>query len=436
MFPPKGRERARVQALDWLSVHAARTLPETVPADSGPAVLSAAADAAAIEDLFAAKLTKEQVSLGDLVRGLRPLADAARQAEADRAAQAERAAAPPPEPVAPPPQPPPAAGPSPAPAARAPTDIAPVSIAVAADAGIDKALAGVQTGVRQVALSILKADLREARAYALLRAVTWIEIVDAPPSQGGKTPLGPPPAMRLAEFNALQAANNGPDLVLGLESFMSGPGLFWLDGQRIVHQALLGMGPGYAAAARAVARGVALMVERLPFLPSLSFQDGTPFADTATQGWIEREASLSSGAASGPAEAAAWTEGLEAARALVQEGNLEQALALLAEGGAAAPSGRAQFRWRLALARLCLDAGHTGIALPILRQASVDAAAIEAWEPEAAGEAALLLHRCLTTPGARSDFDAAEQSREVAVALSVLARIDPVNAIRALRVST
>lgn len=441
MFPPKNRERARVQAIEWLAIHAARTLPEVSPDDPGPAAASALADVGAIEDLFAAKLVKEQVSLGELTRGLRPMAEAARRAAAEReAVEAAAVAAPvetmPPAPTAGGAAAAAAAGVGAAAAApRASSVIAPVSLAVGADAGVDKALAAVRTAVRDVALSLLGAALGEARAYALLRAVTWIEITEAPPSSGGKTGLMPPPGTRLTEFAAMRAAGNGVELVPALEKFLSGSGQFWLDGQRMVHQALLAMGPGYAPAAREVARGVALAIERLPFLPDLVFQDGTPFADSATRAWIEREASLSSGAAAGPGEAAPWVEGAEAARGLVAEGKLEDALALLAGRGAAAGSGRARFRWRLALARLCLDQGHARVALPVLRQAAVDAAAVEAWEPEAAAEGALLLHRCLTMPGGVPELDGAEQTRELAGALSILARIDPVNAIRALRVS-
>jgi type VI secretion system protein VasJ len=444
MFPPTSRERARVQALDWLATHAARTLPEMaaggqLSGDPGPAALAAMDDAAAIVDLLGAKLTKEQVPLGELVRALRPLSEAARRAEADRSAAAAAAAAPPPGAAAAPPAvaaAPPAAAP---PAAGAPSRpaaaIAPPAMPAVADVGIEKAFSAMQAGVRDVALAAMQADLRDARAYALLRAVTWIGITEAPPSIAGRTQLQPPPATRLSEFIALQSSAAQSELVLGLERFLSASGLFWLDGQRMVHQALTALGAEFSAAARAVVRGVALTLERLPFLPGLAFQDGTPCADGATQAWIARSAGAAAagqGTDAAAATDAPWVEGLDAAQALSQEGKLEAALGLLATGGAAASSGRQAFRWRLALARLCLESGQAPMALPILRRAVEEAQAIEQWEPDALADALVMLHRCLATSGPALALDEQARSGEMQHALSMLALVDPVNALRAL----
>jgi len=426
LFPPKTRERARIQAVEWLAARTAPLVPESLPTGQAPATLAALEAADRLQDLLDARLTAP-ASLSDLSRPLRRLAEEARRAAAAEAAAkpaAETTAAPPPP--SPPPQTPPPPPAPPRPAAPAAT-----AIAIPDQASPEQTLSALREGIRAAALRILETDPREARAYALLRAITWLGLTELPPAVGGRTQLLPPPATRLTEFDAMRSAGNWAELSLSLEKFLSGSGMFWLDGQRLAHQALLAMGPDYAAAAREVARGTALALERLPGLPTLAFQDGTPFADSATQAWIEREATLNRAPAeAGGGEAAPWAAALAQARGLAGEGKAEEGVALLATGTAAAAGGRARLQWRLATGRFLLEVGQPGVALPLAQSAMEAARALSEWEPEAAAEAARLLHACLGTRAAAELLGPEALAEARRQALRELATLDPLSAVR------
>lgn len=424
MFPPPARERARIQAVEWLAARTAPLLPPALPPGQGAAAIAARDAVDALQALLDARLTGGQASLGDLVRAIRPLAEAA-----------ERAAAPPPPaaaaaatPVASPG--PAASAPTPRPAAPAP--IAPVTVPLPEDANVAQAIAALREAVRAAALRIIEAEPREPRGYALLRAITWLQVTEAPPVTAGRTAIIKPPETRLTEFEALRAAANWAELSLGLERFLSGSGMFWLDGQRLAHQALLGQGPAHAGAAREVARGLGLLLGRLPGLVDLAFEDATPFADATTRGWIQREVLAGAGGgAAGDAAVEPWDAGLERARGLAGEGQVEAAVALLAAGAATAGGGRARLRWRIALGRLLLENGLTAVALPIAEAAMTAARPMTEWEPEAAAEAVRLLAACLGAKEAATVLEPAalaEARRRVAAELALL---DPIRAMRA-----
>lgn len=419
MYPPVARARARMQAIEWFATRTAPLVPQALPPGQGSAAIAALAGADALQSLLDEKLAPGQASIGELVRALRPLAE-----------EAERAAAPPPAPVEAPKPAPAASVPSPA-RAVASAPIAPVVVAVPSGANTDQAMSALREAVRGAALRLVEADPREPRAYALLRAVTWLQVTDPPPATAGKTPIMRPPETQRTEFEAMRGAGSWAELSLSLEKYLSGSGIFWLDGQRLAHEALLGQGPGFATAAREVARGVGLMLARMPGLPDLAFEDGTPFADAATRSWVQRETMTGGGGDGGGAAAEPWHAGLEAARALVTEGQAEQAVASLAAGASGAGSGRARLRWRLALGRLLLEAGHAAVALPIAQACVAAAQPMTEWEPEAAAEAAQLMQSCLATREAASLLDPATLAESRRLAHSMIAVLDPVRTMRA-----
>ncbi len=431
LFPPKARARARVGVLEWLAERAARTLPASpLPADLAEAALAAWEDAQAIDKAVADKVPPDGASLGDLLRPLRALAE--------EAAQAAPAPAAPPAPPTPTTEaaPAPVAAPSPAPAS-APSP-SPAAIPVPQPDAIpdpaanpDRALSALRDTVRATALALLETNLAEPRGYALLRSVTWIGVTEPPPASGGRTAIMPPPDQREAEFSALRGAGNRTDLVLALERYCSGSGIFWLDGQRMSAMALAEIGPANAACVAAIAHGVAGLLTRLPGLPSLLFSDGRPFADAATRAWIEavvlpRPAET----APAPGEAAGWRDGFTAARALLLDGKPDDGLTALVAGGRGAGTGRDRFFWELAQAQFCIEAGVPAVALSILRrlEQAIDGHGLEAWEPAAAAEASRLLHDCLVAPELARILPEADRIAATDAAFARLARLDPVAA--------
>lgn len=433
LFPQ--RPRARAGAFAWLAARAVHAVPQSLAEEAaGPAALAAFEEIEALDRLLGEKLA-DAPALGELLRPLRALAEEHRRTEAAReaAAQSEVQAAAGEG----------AAGEAAAPGAiAAPAAVRAVALpALPAIGGADpEALFGsLREAVRSAALGVLDADLGEARAYQMLRAVTWLAITELPPLSNGRTALLAPPETRRTEFEALTRAGNSADLVRAVESFCSGSGMFWLDGQRISATALAGMGPRFAACSAAVVQGVQAMLRRLPGLEALCFADGTPFADPATRSWIDAivlggtgssgvgSAGLGSGEGGTP-----WRQALDDARTQAGNGAIEAALAALAAGAAAAPSRRSAFLWRLNAATLCLECGLAAIAVPVLRDLDrlIDVHGLEVWEPEVAAQAAMMLHRSLAAAPAEDSAVAEENATLARAAFARLARLDPVAAAR------
>lgn len=416
------RPRARAGIFDWLVSHAARLVPD----DPTPAELDEAVRAEGalqrIDALLGDKLAGTDIPLGELLRPLRTLSQR-RIRELEAAREPEVAV------VAPPPTSPPAPA-IPAVASPGVPEIAVVP------GNLDRTVSGLREAVRTTALALIGAELSEWRGYRLLRAVTWLSVTEPPPAAGsdGRTALMPPPATRLAEFDG--AAGRPADLVPALETFCSGSGLFWLDGQRRSAAALTALGPRYADCVREIAAGVLGLLERLPTLASLRFADGSAFADPATQAWLATLQPAAAPASADATDTAPWAAAFVEARRTALDGHAEVALTRLAAGAAAAPDRRQWAFWRLAEARLCLETDNALIAHAIARHLGdeIDRYGLEAWEPGLAAEAAALLHRCLSLPAVATRMADAQAQADAAFAR--VARLDPVAAARLARNGT
>lgn len=433
LFPK--RPRARAGAFEWLISRLAREVPAEPQPGTGPTSLVALDELTALDKLVSEKLPEPSVSFGEVLRPLQRLAEAERRAAAEaEQRKAAPAAAPAPAPSAPGQSTPIQSGPAqPTAAAASPAP----AIAIAAAGGDpERVLSALREAVRTQALQLMEANPFERRAYRLLRAVTWIGITALPPVLNGRTLIMPPPETRLTEFEALRSAGNQKDLVLALERFCSGSGIFWLNGQRLAANALMTLGPAASECAREVVAGTASLLERLPGLAELSFQDGTPFADGATRAWIETSVlAKTETRAQSDTPDMPWQAAFDAARQKMAEGQERDALALLSEGGSAAPSGRARFHWRLGAARLCLENGTAIVALPLLQHLGrlIDTHGLDEWEPQLAAEAASLLHRCAAMPEIAKTIPDAEREAIIRSAFARIARADPLQAAEAAK---
>lgn len=420
LFPV--RPRARIAAVDWLIERSATFVPQDLPGDPAP-VLAAHDALVELDEVLADRMGLDAVALGPLLQPLRRL----RQ-------EAERAAA-----LA---VPPPVAQPAPAPAelpAAPAQPVAPVQTpAPAATAVIpdlpplavhqdrERSLSRLRDGLRESALALLQADAAEPRAYLLLGTATWLGINELPPVSDGRTSLNAPPATRRDEFDALRAAGDRLGLVVALQTFCSGSGFFWLDGQRLTAQALGELGPRHAICGRLVSRNVLTLLDRLPGLADLRFADGTPMADPATLSWLESSKPAGSG---GGGAVSDWDAGYEEARRLAADGDPGGAQALIGKGLMSAGNGRARAGWQLAQARFWLDGDRPLLAANLLvhLEQTIETQALEAWDPDLAAAVSLLLCRCLERPdmqdAQRDDF--APSYRR---AFSRLVRTDPTEA--------
>ncbi|MEM0961874.1 MAG: type VI secretion system protein TssA [Bacteroidota bacterium] len=281
--------------------------------------------------------------------------------------------------------------------------------------------------VMKVAQFFREADPFDAVAYGIIRAARW-GAIDVPPPTG-KIPA-PPKPRRDALAGMLAAANHA---VLAREaeaSFQQSPFHFWLDLQRLASSALKGLGAPAAAAHATVVDYTASLVRRLPALPSLTFQDGTPFADPLTVAWLEEIAAPAGGASGAPAGSDESAEAIQAAREQASGGDVPGAVASLVAGAA---SPRDRFERTVAAAEMCLGASRPDVALALLDD--VDTAVrehrLDVWDPASAAGALRLVYAAATAlrSSAPADQKAALHAR-ASDAFTRLARLDPAMAMR------
>src|SRR5512141_2082834 len=110
--------------------------------------------------------------------------------------------------------------------------------------------------------------------------------------------------------------------------------------QRFTVEALDGLGPEFLPARTAVIEELSWLLQRVPKLPTLTFSDGTRFADPATAAWIDEAVAGSQSPAESRVQNAATTDVeiealLEKARQIFAAGDLAGAVALLSspQGG-------------------------------------------------------------------------------------------------------
>ena len=436
MFPPVARERGRAGAFDWIAEKISPLIETAAPNDDQKVFALVAHDRLVeLDNLLGEKLTRFPAALGPLVRALRPHAREARQA-------LEAAAAPPPEPA-------PIAEPAPATVAAAPSSAAapatppaqptaPIAPVAAAVAQVDMPEIAVGDNVQQAFETLSTAALRlasnirqqapsEARAYRLSRFGLWAGLVAAPPDRAGRTSLPPPQRTRLTEIQAISAAGNQMGLLLSVEStFATSP--FWLDAQRTVFEAMTALGSDYDQARHVVIGELAALLLRLPNLVSLSFADGTPFAEPATVTWINNQVRVGGVGSSGESDS---DNAMAEASRLAQAGQVPAGLRLLSQHAESRNGERDRFIARLNLGEYCLrfELVQPLIALLDGLAELAERRSLEDWEPQLSARLANLSWRALMHQNAKRYVDERELITRKSRLLGKLAKLDMASAV-------
>lgn len=277
----------------------------------------------------------------------------------------------------------------------------PVEEAPAADSAAPEAQAGPAQGpiasgddaylsIQNGAYWLLENVKADPLPYRLIRILKWSPLQEAIPNTGGKTMVPPPYSAALEAFRNLYDSQQWADLAKNGEEAFSGEGsLLWLDLQRYICAALVGLGPEYAACSKAIRTELALLLARLPTLPSLSFDDGTPFADAMTQEWIQSDvlSLLGGGGGGGPApikKKGDVGEEQKQAGILLGEGKLEAALQVLRTGLANDSSEKNNFDRKLIMADLLYKGNKPQVARCLLEdlEAVIEKHSLRRWDPE------------------------------------------------------
>jgi type VI secretion system protein ImpA len=259
-------------------------------------------------------------------------------------------------------------------------------------------------------------DPTSPTSYLMLRALRWGELRAQGPAPDPRL-LDAPHAQARTQLKTLLLDSDWPQLLELAETVMGTPaGRGWLDLQRYLLNALTELGQDYATAARAVRRELKTLLSEIPTLPQMTLMDDLPTAGPSTLSWLQSEGLVGEGseeeveapraAPAAPARAAGVDRVLERALAEVKAGRTPKAMEMIKRELARETSERGRFLRQVQLARVMVEAGLDGVAIPSLQKlvAQIDEHKLEEWEDgKLVAEPLGLLYRALQTTGGDAD---------------------------------
>ncbi len=250
-------------------------------------------------------------------------------------------------------------------------------------------------------------------AYLALRVLRWGELRAEGPDLDPRL-LEAPPTQSRSQLKSLLLDQDWTQLLEAAETIMATPaGRGWLDLQRYVLNACVGLGPDYDVVARAVREELRRLLADLPGLIDMTLMDDMPTAGPSTVTWLREEGLVGEGSADAtePAPRAAppptahpsHDRALERALAEVRAGRTQAGLELLQRELDRERSPRGRFLRQVQLAKVMMEAGLASVAAPTLEQlvAQIDAQQLESWEAgTVVAEPLALLYQCQQRLGA------------------------------------
>ena len=273
---------------------------------------------------------------------------------------------------------------------------------------------------------LLANDLADPNGYRMRRLSAWTPITSLPPAENGQT-MVPAPDGPVKDSIANQLKSTDFNGALREAESRIGEYLFWLDLTRLSAEALKPMGEGYADALRALELETEFYLHRLPGLASLSFADGTPFADSQTRFWLQTLGKGKGGTSStSSAEQDEVSEIMSKVNQLVASKKLLEAISLICGRINESQSLRSAFRLRSELTGLLTAEGQAGVAhvhaLELLDQ--IETSGLEQWEPELALSGLRIAYEAVVAEGSA---DSTAKSIEL---LQRISRLSPVDALK------
>jgi len=258
-----------------------------------------------------------------------------------------------------------------------------------------------------------------------------------PLDASGRTRLVPPKPEHRALLKRLWLQQSWLELLEQADSlFAQGVNHIWLDLQWYIHQALSRAGTPYDSWAEIIKQDLHGLLTRLPGLETLTWNDGTPFADEVTLNWINQHVM---------APPAGWGEQRAASAVAAENDDILQleaeALRLADSEGIDAALNWLQHRpgsitprcrWllRLLMARVTEQYGKNEMALHLLGELDDSAAALTLtqWEPELLFEVKARRLKLLRMKAGRNEADKLRLNADMESLLAGLIALDPARA--------
>jgi type VI secretion system protein VasJ len=274
-------------------------------------------------------------------------------------------------------------------------------------------------------------------AHRLMKSLRWDTLHQAPAQDAsGNTRLAPPRGEYRAQLKRLYLQQSWSELLDQVERiYAEGVNHFWLDLQWFLYQALSKQSAPLDGWANIVKRDLGVLLERLPGLETLAWNDGSPFADETTQEWIAQHVRGNRTEQWLPAPTAvpstdAHILSLEGEALAQADGEgVDHALAWL-DMRPDIHTGRQRWLLRLLMARVAEQYGKSELAMHLLGEldATAQRHVLTEWEPEMNFEVKARLLKLLRLKVQRSDADKPALTRRMEPLLAALVAMDPVRA--------
>jgi type VI secretion system protein VasJ len=449
-FPPAKRLRARKTAIEWLVEKTSHFIEKNPPTNADNEVMVELANSIKNLDFsLAEKMNDQAPSMAELNRSLKRLKQSA---EFELKANAEKA--PPPESI-----------PTPAPSntdiqevstqeTSAPEPIAdpvankpvnpstsvtqasaqtasatqysssPVEInnsVLASEGDAKKLYKQVQDALRQLAEFHAAEKSSDPKRYRYSRAALWDSLEKMPPNKDNKTQLPKPAPDKFKKL--LELFEQGDFIAVLDQAEKSASKMpYWFDGHRLIANSLIALGGEFTNAADALISELKQFLTRIPKIITLSYSDGTPFADEQTLMWISTQVLISDQADSGNKDNDEINEAFIEAQKLASSGNLTKGLSFLRR--IPTQNLRDDFRIKLAIAELVAQSGQAKVAIPLLERLISETKKINAidWETDFTVKAYSVLVRAYEK---LDDDDAAQKQQQKMDAFDQLCWFDP-----------
>ena len=308
----------------------------------------------------------------------------------------------------------------------------------------DKEPAGRREAIASVsraAAALRKLDPYSPAPYLMMRGLRWGELRAAFQNSDMTLLEGPPTVLR-QHIKKLAIEGKWEELLEAAENAMSLPcSRGWLDMQRFVVDACVGLGSKYEAIAVAIRSELKALMRDLPQLLETTLLDDTPAANSETQAWLKEllaepstptsEAAPSEGPVLEDHSAPGWhrkfVDSYDLARQALRDGQAEKALDLMRREVERQLSGRGRFLRKLQLVDVCIAAGKSQIAQPMIDDlaADIENNHLEDWEDRE------IVARALAMILKNSERVQADESEKLRLFQKVV-RLDPVRAISCL----
>ena len=234
--------------------------------------------------------------------------------------------------------------------------------------------------VARAAAALRKLDPYSPAPYLMMRGLRWGELRGAFQTSDMTLLEGPPTQLR-QHIKKLAIEGKWDELLEAAENAMSLPcSRGWLDLQRFVVDACVGLGSEYAAIAIAIRSELRTLLRDLPQILETNLLDDSPAANSETQAWLKEllaEPATPSPDATLPEyrtvenhSAPGWhrkfVDSYDLAREALRAGQAEKAIELMQHEVERQLSGRGQFLRKMQLVEVCLSAQKSQIAQPII----------------------------------------------------------------------